>query len=96
MYLNYFSFDQKILSSILDHLGRRFEFYCLRYQFFLFQIEETCTFIEISSKGDIKAENSSTLCKFHKRRKGLRPMGSNPDRVFNPVMLYLIYLFLSV
>ena len=89
MYLNYFSFDQKILSSILDHLGRRFEFYCLRYQFFFFEIEETCTFIEISSI-------SSTLCKFHKRRKGLRPMGSNPDRVFNPVMWYLIYLFLSV
>ena len=30
------------------------------------------------NKCDIKAENSSTLCKFHKRtRKGLRPMGSN-------------------
>ena len=28
---------------------------------------------------DIKAENSSTLCKFHKGRKGLRPMGSNAD-----------------
>ena len=34
----------------------------------------------MSSKRDIKAENSSTLCKFHKRRKGLRlrPMGSKP------------------
>ena len=37
--------------------------------------------LEISSKCDIKAENSSTLCKFHKRTKGLRvrPMGSNTD-----------------
>ena len=35
--------------------------------------------LEISSKCDIKAENSSTLCKFHEGRKGLRPMGSNAD-----------------
>ena len=27
----------------------------------------------------IKAEYSSTLCKFHEGRKGLRPMGSNAD-----------------
>ena len=37
--------------------------------------------IEISSKCDIKAENSSTLSKFHKERKGLQPMGSNADRL---------------
>ena len=36
--------------------------------------------LEISSKCGIKAENSSTLCKFHEGRKGLRSMGSNPDR----------------
>ena len=36
--------------------------------------------LEISSKCDIKAENSSTLCKFRKGRKWLQPMGSNPDR----------------
>ena len=35
--------------------------------------------LEISSKCDIKAENSSTLCKFHEGREGLRPMGSNVD-----------------
>ena len=35
--------------------------------------------LEISSKSDIKAENSSTLCKFHEERKGLRPMRSNAD-----------------
>ena len=34
--------------------------------------------LEISSKCDIKAENSQpTLCKFYEGRKGLRPMGSN-------------------
>ena len=27
----------------------------------------------------MKAENSSTLCKFHKWSKGLRPVGSNVD-----------------
>ena len=54
---------------------------------FYFQIEETCTFMNISAwnimwniKCDIKAENSSTLCKFHKGRKGLRPMGYNADQ----------------
>ena len=36
--------------------------------------------LEISSKCDIKAENSSTLCKFHKGRKGLRPVGSYANR----------------
>ena len=35
--------------------------------------------LEISSKCDIKAENSSTLYTFHEGRKGLRPMGSNDD-----------------
>ena len=37
--------------------------------------------LEISSKCDVKVENSSTLCKFHKGRKGLRPMGSNADPI---------------
>ena len=35
--------------------------------------------LEISPKCDIKAENSSTMCKFHEGIKGLRPMGSNAD-----------------
>ena len=35
--------------------------------------------LEISLKCAIKAETSSTLCKFHEGRKGLRPMGSNAD-----------------
>ena len=52
---------------------------------FFFKTEETCTFmnehfqLEISFKCDIKAENSSTLSKFHEGRKGLRSMGSNAD-----------------
>ena len=53
-------------------------------EFFFFQIEETCTLmdipIEISSKCDIKAENRSTLCQLYEGRKGLGPMGSNADR----------------
>ena len=36
--------------------------------------------LKISSKCDIKAEKSSTLCKFDKGRKGLRLMGSNASR----------------
>ena len=58
-----------------------------RINFCLFQIEETCTFMNISSLNyhlsmiQTKAENSSTLCKFHKGRKTLRPMESNADRL---------------
>ena len=36
------------LRNILDHLGRGFESYSFTY-FFFFQIEETCTFMNISS-----------------------------------------------
>ena len=39
--------------------------------------------LEIASKWDIKAENSSTLCKFHEGKKGLRSVGcnaTNPER----------------
>ena len=43
--------------------------------------------LEISSKCDIKAENSSTLCKFHEGRKGLRPMGSDADRLRADILL---------
>ena len=32
--------------------------------------------LEVSPKCDLKVENSSTLCKFHEERKGLRSMGS--------------------
>ena len=35
--------------------------------------------LEISSKCYIRAANSSTLCKFHERRKGLQPMERNAD-----------------
>ena len=35
--------------------------------------------LEISSECDIKAENRSTLCRFHEGRKGLLSMGSNAD-----------------
>ena len=50
-----------------------------RINFFFFQIEETCTFMNISSlKYHLrKSENSSTLCKFHERRKGL-PLMADP------------------
>ena len=57
--------------------------------------------LEISSKCDIKAENSSTLCKFHDGRKVIRPMGSNADRL-KPTKLLVQdlygkkYLFLNM
>ena len=96
MYLNYFTSIQQILNGRVVSVVywtvwvvAGFEFYCLSYQFFFLQIKETCPFMNIwfpawidtSSKCDIKAENSSTLCKFHAGRKGLRPMGSNADRL---------------
>ena len=68
MYLNYFTNIQQILSGLVVSVV-----YCtiwvvgsnptiFHINFFFFQIEETCTFqLEISSKSDIKAENSSTL-----------------------------------
>ena len=49
-----------------------------RINFFSFRLKR----LEISSKCDIKAGNSSTLCTFHEGRKGLRPMGSNADLVY--------------
>ena len=56
---------------------------------FFFQTEQTSTFINIPSlryhlSCDIKAENTSTLCKFHEGRKGLRSMGSNADPICDP------------
>ena len=51
-----------------------------RINFFSFRLKR----LEISSKCDIKAGNSSTLCTFHEGRKGLRPMGSNADLVYMP------------
>ena len=88
--LKLFRLFQQILSglvvnvdSILDHLGRGFESYCLSHQFFFsFRLKR----LDISSKYDIKAENSSTLCTFHEGRKGLRPMGSNADLVYASMM----------
>ena len=71
---------------------------------FFFQIEETCTFmninllLDISPKSDIKAENSSTYvsipCIIHEGRKGLRPMGSNADRLKNHVEFMALILLL--
>ena len=68
--------------------------------------------LEISSKCDIKAENSSTLCNVPKGRKGLRQMGSNADTDYESRCLrgrdwlitceigiwfdYLIYWFLML
>ena len=89
--LKLFHLFQQILSglvvnvdSMLDHLGRGFESYRLSHQFFLqsFRLKR----LDISSKYDIKAENSSTLCTFHEGRKGLRPMGSNADLVYASMM----------
>ena len=66
----------------MDHLGRGFESYCLSCKFIFLSNWRDLQFhehfqLEVRSKCDIKAENSSTLCKFHEGRKGLRPMGSN-------------------
>ena len=93
MYLNYFTTIQQILSGLVVSVV-----YCtiwvvgsnptiFRINFFFFKIEETCTFMNISSLKYhrsliiIKAENSSTLCKFCEGRKG--PMGSNADLLNN-------------
>ena len=70
--------------SILDHQGRGFESYRHSSRIFFLSIWRDLHLhehfqLEISSKCDIKAENSSTLCKFHEGRKGLQPMGSNAD-----------------
>ena len=66
----------------MDHLGRGFESYCLSCKFIFLSNWRDLQFhehfqLEVRSKCDIKAENSSTLCKLHEGRKGLRPMGSN-------------------
>ena len=68
MCFNYFTTIKQILSGSNP--------LTLHINVFFFYIEETCTFIndwqlEISSKCDIKAENSPNLCKNHKGRKGL-------------------------
>ena len=39
----------------------------------------------------LKAGNSSSLCKLHKGRKGLRPMGSNADRFPLPLFTHAPY-----
>ena len=86
MLLNYFPTIQKICSGLVVsvvcwffwvHLSFRF-FFLLNWRDFHFHEHFQ---LEISSKCDLKVENSYTLCKFHKRRKGLRvrPMGSNAD-----------------
>ena len=50
--------------------------------FFSLKLKRLAYFrFEVSSKCDLKAENSSTLCKFHEGRKELRTMGSNADLV---------------
>ena len=92
MYLDYYASIQQILSGLVVGVvywpigGVGSNPTVIRLEFFFFQFEETCTYMNISSlkyhliKCDIKAENSSTLCKFRKGRKWLQPMGSNPDR----------------
>ena len=90
MYLNYFTSIQRILGGLVVSVvywtiwivGSNLT--VLQIKFFPFQIEDLHFYehfqLEISFKCDIKAENSSTLCKFHERRKGLRPMGYNADQ----------------
>ena len=90
MYLNYFRCIQQILSGLVVSMvywtiwivGSNPTF--LRVNFFFLSNGRDFHFhdheqLEISSKCDIKAENSSTLCEFHEGRKGLRPLGSNAD-----------------
>ena len=53
--------------------------------------------LEIPPNCDIKAENSSTLCKFHNGRRGLPPMGSNADpcmlrRVAQLLRLHAVFI----
>ena len=81
MYLNYYASIQQILSGLVVGVvywtirGVGSNSTVIRLEFFFFQFEETCTYMNISSlkyhKSDIKAENSSTLCKYHMGRKGL-------------------------
>ena len=91
MYLNYFTTIQQILSGLVVSVV-----YCtiwvvgsnptiFRINFFLsnwrdLHFQEHFQ-LEISSKSDIKAENSSTLCKFYDRRKG--SMWCNADLLNN-------------
>ena len=63
---------------MLGFLGRGFKSYRPSFQFWNLHFHEYFQ-LGISSKCDLKAENSSTLCKFHKGKRGLRPMGSNAD-----------------
>ena len=47
---------------------------------FFFQIEETCTLMNISSlKYHLSVIYKQKIVNFYKGRKGLRPMGSNAD-----------------
>ena len=93
--LKWFPLLQQILSglvvsvrSILDPLSRGFKSYCMSCHFFFSNWKDLHLHkhfqLEISCKCDIKAQNSSTLCKLYEGRKGLRPMGSNADLIYMP------------
>ena len=91
MYLNYFTSIQQILSGLVVSVvywtvwvaGSNPTVFQVNFFFFLnwreLHFHEHFQ-LEISFKCDIKAENSSTLFKFHEERKGLRPVGSNADQ----------------
>ena len=91
MYLNYFISAQQIVSSLVVSIvygtiwvvGSNLTVHVLLINFFFFQIEETCTFMNICGLkyhlSVIKVENSSNLCNFYEGRKGLRSMRSNAD-----------------
>ena len=88
MYLNYFPSIHQTCSGVVVSVA--YWVFWLVGSFLLLFISVFFSFIlkrlhehlqlEISSKCDIKAETIlATLCKFHNRRKGLRPMESNAD-----------------
>jgi len=90
MYFNYFPSVHQILSVLMVSVvywtiwvvGSNPTVFCINFFFALNWRELYCDEhfqIEISSKCDIKAQNSSIWCKCHEGRKGLRPMGSNAD-----------------
>ena len=81
MYLNYFSSIEQVLvgqvvSVVYWTISVQDQIFLSNWRDLYFHEH---FHLEISSKCDIKAVNSSILCKFHEGRKELRPMGSNAD-----------------
>ena len=91
MYLNYFSSIQQILGDLVVSVvywtiwvvGSNLTVLQIKLFFLSNWMDlhfHEHFWLEISFKCDIKAENSSTLFKFHEERKGLRPVGCNADQ----------------